>query len=97
MALPGPSPGEPADRRGPGRSLRSRHPGAVPPDSASILDNLAVRLGGLGRLEEARAAHAESTEIWRALPEPLRRRYEGDLVLSNAVGSWPERPGGGDA
>ena len=60
------------------------------PDLAASLNNLAVRLGGLGRREEALAASQEATGLYRELAARWPDAYDQDLERSLQVADWLE-------
>ena len=54
------------------------------------LNNLSLRLGGLGRREEALAASAEATGIYRELAASWPDVYHHELEQSLQVAAWLE-------
>ena len=66
------------------RELAAARPDAFRPDLAMALANLANRLGGLGRLEEALAAGEEAAGIYRELAAARPDAFRPGLALALA-------------
>ncbi|MGN7200335.1 tetratricopeptide repeat protein, partial [Arthrobacter sp. SAFR-044] len=64
------------------RHLITNQPEDSVPDLALSLSNLSVRLGDLGRLEEALKAAEEATGLYRGLAEPRPAAFTPDLARS---------------
>jgi hypothetical protein len=72
------------------RELAAARPDAFRPDLALALNNLAVRLGELGRWEEALAASQEAAGTYRELAAQLPDAYQRELEQSLQVAAWLE-------
>jgi Tetratricopeptide repeat len=79
------------NRRAPaarGRRIAAARPDAFRPALATSLNNLSVRLVGLGRREEALAAIQEAVTIRRELATRWPDAYQHDLEQSLQVAVW---------
>jgi tetratricopeptide (TPR) repeat protein len=71
------------------RELADTHPGRYRADLATALTNLALRLSGLGRTEEAVAAGQEALTIRRELDEADPDRFRAELATCLvSLGIW---------
>ena len=85
----------PRSRKPPGlyRELAAAQPDAFRPDLAMSLNNLAVRLGELGRPEDALAAIQEAVTIYRELVVRRPDAHRQQLEQSLGVIAWLEAGG----
>ena len=71
--------------------MAAARPDAFRPDLAASLNNLAARLAGLGRREEALAAIQEAIDLYRELAAARPDAFRPDLAksLNTCRSGWP--------